>query len=190
VVIFDYELRSVEPLLFLPTGRNKLIRVLFDAVKLGNLTREAAWWCLLRTRGAADRALIFTWQHTPRVAGKNSRNGITRFGRDDFAAWLRANFQIDEKWLDASKWPDVLDLADQNSHGAQWKFCLASSVFRRPLLIVLNVRNSFHFLFHPKSRLHGTFRDWLSSVDMNELADQLIRFGANVFGHFFLSFRP
>jgi glycosyltransferase involved in cell wall biosynthesis/GT2 family glycosyltransferase len=182
VVIFDYELRSVEPLLFLPTGRNKLIRVLFDAVKLGNLTREAAWWCLLELAEQPDRALIFTWQHTPEWQEKFP-NGITRFGRDDFAAWLRANFQIDEKWLDASKWPDVLDLADQirmalNGNSA-WQ-----AQFPKATVDRIECQKFLSFLVSPKSRLHGTFRDWLSSVDMNELADQLIRFGANVFGHF------
>ena len=45
--LFDYALRSTEPLLFLPSGRSKLVKALFDAVRSGTLAREAAWWFLL-----------------------------------------------------------------------------------------------------------------------------------------------
>ena len=181
-VLFEYSLRTNEPLLFLPAGRSSLIKALFNAVKASALPPEAAWWCLIELAERPELALIFTWQHTPSWQEKFP-NGITRFGRRDFAAWIRASFPVDRQALDASQWPEVLDPADQirlaYNTSTIWRTSFPDATTNRDACIAF-----LTYLASEKSDVEESLREWLLLIDRQCIVDRVVRPGVNVFGHF------
>lgn len=182
VTLFEYSLRAAEPLLLLPSGRSKMIKILFDAVALGLLSKEAAWWGLMELAEQPSYAIVWTWQHTP-VWQEKFPNGITRFGRESFSAWLVKTYSLHATWLDASKWPELVNEADQIRIAYN-----ADASLRERFPQAMSDQNEclamLEFLGSSQSQLTVDVQTWLSSLDKEETAKRLLRCGVNIFGHF------
>lgn len=182
-MLFEYDLRDKEPFLFMPDRIGQLARSLFGAVAAGDVSKESAWWLLLEVAEDPARALIWSWQHTRRWQ-EEFPNGITRFGREKFAHWVKETLKPgDVAWLDADKWPDVYPAVDQIRiaylSSQEWQ-----KRFPRAMHDSESCGEFLEFLNSQQGGGDNDVRNWLATLDKEELHAQLTVPGVNLFGHF------
>jgi FkbM family methyltransferase len=181
--IFEYELREANPDLFLPTGRQKLVRCLFNAVGTGSVSKESVWWFLLLLDERPEEGVFWTWQHRKEWQ-QLFPYGLTRFGRQAFSEYLYTNFDLGNAgWLDVSSWRDVYTPEEQvlmaYRNRPEWQ-----QKFPHALGDPVSCREFLCYLVTPRSNLETSVCDWLQSNISEALVSKLCRPGVNIFGHF------
>jgi GT2 family glycosyltransferase/glycosyltransferase involved in cell wall biosynthesis len=182
LVLHDDELRQRQPMILLPPGRAALIHALFAAAARGAIDLLEAWWLLLLCAEAPARELMLTWQLTPDWQ-RRFPDGITAFGADRFAAWLRRTSAVEESWLDPDQWPSPPP-ADRQIRMAY----LANPDWQRRFPRCFDTPGTFRlfmrFLATPQARLTLRARRWLAQAEHNGLTGDAGVPGLNVVGHF------
>jgi glycosyltransferase involved in cell wall biosynthesis len=181
-VLYDDALRHDEPLFLLPPGRPTLVRRLFDAVAQGTVGLAEAWWMLLACDEVPEREFVLTWRLTPDWQ-RQCPAGISVFGCDDLAAWVRRQYGVDEEWLDPARWPVTLTAAEQIRMGylanAAWRARFPRCFQSRPAFLAF-----LRFLGTPEARLTLRARHWVAALGHDAAASWFDTDGINILGHF------
>ena len=121
------DLRVAFPLALLPPGIADLARWMFEHREEGQLRREEIWWLLLQSGEDPAMELVRTYLFTPSWQQAHP-DGLTLFGRDDFAAWLSRRYALpdDAEWMNPIAWPVRLPAVD-NSVGLRCSRWMATS---------------------------------------------------------------
>jgi GT2 family glycosyltransferase len=108
------DLREATPLALLPPGRRALAQRMLTHPEANALRREEVWWFLLQCAEDPAGALVSTYVLTPAWQEAHP-DGLTVFGRDRFAGWLAAAFDVpdDAEWLRPQGWPVALSAVEQ-----------------------------------------------------------------------------
>ena len=96
----------------LPGRRRTLVRILFDTVAIGKLSREAAWWLLIELEEAPQRGTVWGWLINPDWQRKHPI-GIATSGRQAFADWLLEEHGVPASLCDTATWPQALSPVDE-----------------------------------------------------------------------------
>lgn len=165
------ELPEECPLMLLPPGRGLLVRKLFGAVVAGVLERESAWWLLLESAEDPAREVVRSWQLNEHWRLRFP-DGITRFGRQRFALWLRQTLSLNTEWLDPTRWPLVLSGGEEIFHAylarPDWM-----RRFPHALSDVAECESLLDFLLEPEAALPYSLRAFVANSPKSRLVREM-----------------
>lgn len=182
VVLTRDEPRSRFPFGLLPVGLGALVGwLLAEGRDQAGLNGDQVHWFAIATAECPQDALARTFLFSPPLQ-ERFPDGLTVFGRDRFACWLRNTLRTDAAWLDPATWPQTLTPAEQVrvAYAARpsWQAAhpapFASEATARSLLAWLRTVPD----------LPVAARDWLASLDLGALAAELAVDGLNMVAHF------
>lgn len=165
-----------------PAGRREVLRwFLRDGRREENLRLEEIWWLLWSAAERPEQELVWAYLLTP-AWQRSFPDAMSRFGAERFARWFAAAFHVDGTWTDPSRWPLPGTAADQIRVGyaahARWRELhpdvLADETAARTFLAWLGEQNA----------LSPWARGWLGTLDLDAIAADLARPGANMIAHF------
>jgi glycosyltransferase involved in cell wall biosynthesis len=142
---------------------------------------EILWFCLEcheDPAGELVRALLFNpdWQ-------RQHPAGITVFGRDALAAWLRRKYRIDDAWIDPAGWPETLP-PDQQLRLAWQAFPSWREAHPDPFADPARAAALLAWLASSAAALAPAARAWCAALDTAAVAAALAVPGLNLIGHF------
>ena len=107
------DLRQAFPLGATPAGRRELLRWLMTEGRRTHALRiEEIWWYALECAERPAAELVAAYLFQPAWQAQFP-DGLTRYGRDRFAAWLVRFFRLEAEWANPATWPEVLTPAQQ-----------------------------------------------------------------------------
>ena len=168
-------------LAFLPPGRASLLGFLlrYEATPL---RREEIWWLALECAEDPARELVLSYRFNPGWQALFP-DGLTIFGRDRMAAWLRASYRGHGGWADPGRWPETMTPAEQVKLGwnsrSHWQ-----RYHPKPFLGVAAARALVDWLGGPEAGMSQGERAWLAAQPAAALSAALAAPGLNVVGHF------
>lgn len=177
------DLRTIHPFALLPAGLGGFVKWLITSGKqeLGTSIEQIRWFAITRAENPGAE-LVRTYQFNPAMQ-RQFPDGITMFGREAFAAWLRQFLSGDEPWTNPASWPSTLTVAEQirlayaasktwqQAHSAPFVSRAAATAFVK-------------WLKSPSAKLEPTAASWLSGLDSEAVVSDLIVNGVNMIGHF------
>lgn len=180
-LLTDPRLGTRHPLGGTPAGLPALFA---DLVMLGPVRfapEEVLWFCLECQEDPGSelvRAFLFNpeWQ-------RRHPAGITVFGRDALAAWLRRKYRLDEAWLDPAGWPEILP-PDQQLRLAWHAFRPWREAHPNPFASPERAAALLAWLSSPAAALAPHVRAWCAVLDTAAVAAALAVPGINLIGHF------
>jgi GT2 family glycosyltransferase/glycosyltransferase involved in cell wall biosynthesis/putative intracellular protease/amidase len=173
-------LRAAHPFALTPAGIGRYVRHLVSAAAKAEAGRieQILWFAMARAENA-QAEIVRTWQFSPPLQTRFPL-GITRFGRDEFAAWLRGPCGLEGTWLDPSTWPEPVSWTDQIRLAwntlSEWQ-----DAHPKPFANEASARAFLDWLARRPSLL-GDVRERLEQS--SELARQLVVPGLNMLSHF------
>jgi glycosyltransferase involved in cell wall biosynthesis len=183
VFLFQQDLRALVPHGLTPAGWPHLLPWFMRyGLVVGKLRIEEIWWLFLEAAQDPRRELMLAHAFTPSWQQQHP-DGMTVFGREEFAAWFAAKYAASGDWLNPSTWPEWEDPASQIRIGyaarERWRtthpdaFADAS---RAGALLA--------WLSSPASPLSAALQAWCAQFDPLVLGIELAKPGVNVIGHF------
>jgi glycosyltransferase involved in cell wall biosynthesis len=181
--LFEEDVRDVLPHGLTPAGWAQLLPwFLLHGRKITEVRAEEIWWLFLAAAEDPPLELTRAWLSTPDWQQRHP-DGLTRFGRDAFSAWVGAKYGVNAEWLNPETWPQSQSPATQ-IRGAY----LARSEWRArhpgALTDAVAAAGLVRWLKSPDSALPESVRDWCSMLDPESTAAELAALGVNVVGHF------
>jgi glycosyltransferase involved in cell wall biosynthesis len=178
------DLRAAFPLALLPPGSQDFARWMLEHHEEGQLRLEEVWWLLLQCGEDPAAELVRTYLFTPAWQQAHP-DGLTLFGRDDFAAWLIRRYALpdDAEWMNPRAWPVRLSAVEQVrlAYGVRDGWRLAHPyAFRTET----EARALLTWLATDVSGLSREHQKWCAMRLGDETAAGLASLGANIVGHF------
>jgi glycosyltransferase involved in cell wall biosynthesis len=178
------DLRAAFPLAMLPPGRRDFAGWLLRHRDESQLRLEEIWWLLLQCAEDPAGELVRTYLFTPTWQEAHP-DGLTQFGRDQFASWLSDCYGLSEdaQWLKARAWPVHLSAPEQIrlAHAAHddWRL-VHPYAFRTEL----EAQAFITWLARDASGLSSENRAWCAARLQDGTAAELVAPGVNIIGHF------
>lgn len=175
-------LQSAYPFALLPTGLGDFIRWLVREGKaaLGTSIEQIRWFAICRAENP-PKELVRTYTFRPAFQSQFP-DGLTIFGQDAFAEWLRRILHWDAWWAAPDAWPVPLTAAEQirlcHATRPEWREAHPAS-FRShdAALALLEWLGSADGVAPRAGR-------WLAGLDAHRLASEVLVEGVNMLGHF------
>ena len=181
--LFRADVRVLLPHGLTPAGHAALYRwFMRNGVLEGDLRLEEVLWLFLEAAEQPSLELVRAYLFTPAWQQRHP-DGLTVFGRDDFAAWFAKTNAVVGSWIDPSSWPvDIspsrqLRLAYKARHAWQALHpgALDSAQGAAALLC---------WLQSPSAPVTDEARAWCGGLDKPQVAKELAAGGVNLIGHF------
>jgi len=166
---------------FLPSGRDRLFSFLLQRDGRA-LRREEVWWLALECAEDPTRELALSHRFNP-VWQAMFPDGLTVFGQERFAAWLRAVHRIDAAWIDPARCCQATAAAGQVRLAWRARDTWQRhhpNAFENPQA----ARALLCWLMRPDSDVAADARNWLARQPIDVLAEAMATPGINVVGHF------
>ncbi|CAN7669398.1 glycosyltransferase [Variovorax sp. LjRoot84] len=166
-----------------PPGMREAFRwFLHYAMKEAGLRVEEVWWLFLGAAQNPQRELMRAYKFT-QAWQQEHPDGLTPFGRDEFAAWFRSEYGVDEEWANPATWcesqPAALDLRTSYWARKEWQDAHPDA-----LNDTRSAQAFLRWLRSPQSSISDSARQWCLALDPDQTAVELAKAGANVIGHF------
>ena len=175
-------LQSAHPFALLPIGLGGFIKWLVRDGKsmLGTSIEQIRWFAICRAENP-PKELVRTYSFRPAFQSQFP-DGLTIFGQDAFATWLRQVLHWDAGWVVPDTWPIPMTAAEQvrlcHATRQDWQEAHAmpfqSHDAALALLDWLGAAN----------RVTPRAARWLAGLDAHQLASELLVKGVNMLGHF------
>ena len=181
VAFYDSSLQQKQPLFLLLNGRAALAQSLAIGVARGDISALEARCFLDLLYENPVRELIRTWYFSEDWQNRYP-DGVTVFGRQAFAQWLRLNYKLPESWLNYSSWP--LDLNEESQirlayfARPQWQAMFPQALKNKEQSLALLRYICVDESCSQEARL------WCSELDCELISEKLVQAGVNVLGHF------
>jgi glycosyltransferase involved in cell wall biosynthesis len=178
------DLRAAIPLALLPPGRCDFAGWLLRNRNESQLRLEEIWWLLLQCAEDPAGELVRTYLFTP-AWQKAHPDGLTLFGRDQFASWLSNYYGLpeDAKWLRSRPWPVRLSALEhiRLAHAARddWRLVHPHAFRTEP-----EAQAFITWLARDAPGLSWENRAWCAARLQDGTAAGLAAPGANIIGHF------
>ena len=174
------------PLGLVPAVQPQLLHSFFKKIRRERnkhgLRTEEVWWFALECAENPARQIVLTYLFTPNWQ-QLFPDGITRFGRHNFASWLQLTYGFDEPRIGPTLWP--IDMTPAEEIRIAWR---ARAEWQRRFPDALSDRDGakalLEWLSSPTAGLAEDVRDWCSELDFENVAVDLVTPGINVIGHF------
>jgi len=166
-----------------PAGMRALFRwfMQFGLFEAG-LRLEEVWWLFLQAAQRPRHELMAAYLFAP-AWQRVHPDGITIFGREDFAAWFAAEYGVPGDWANPETWPQWQTPASQ-IRTAYW----ARQEWRAAVPDAFRDKESaselLDWLRSPASGLSDKAGAWCRQLDSQSVAAELAQQGVNVVGHF------
>jgi hypothetical protein len=177
------DLRRHHPLAMTPAGLPAFIAwLLRHGIVEYPLRVEAIWWFALECAENPAARLVETYLFTPEWQ-RAVPDGLTVFGREDLADWLRCQHGLAATWADPRLW--LLDLSPDQQIRLAYN-CRQAWRDRHPgaLTSLPRARALLHWLAGCDAALGEQARAFCQALDHDSIAAALTRGGANLLGHF------
>ena len=179
----DEDVRAVLPQGLTPCGHRSLFKWFMRHGRHSHKLRlEEVWWLHLEAaenpRLELWRAYLFTpeWQ-------QRFPDGLTIFGRNQFAEWFAAVYGAVGAWVDASAWPAWQSASIEIRLGycsrPAWREACPDAFRDGPA-----ARSLLAWLASPEAGLPLGVQDCCRQLDVEMVAAELLGIGVNVIGHF------
>ncbi|WP_256330199.1 glycosyltransferase family 4 protein [Variovorax sp. YR216] len=166
-----------------PAGMHDLLRwFMRSGRKEYGLRLEEVWWLFLEAERDARHELMLAYSFTPAWQQRHP-DGLTVFGREDFAAWFRAEYGASGAWTDPQSWPDWQEPAAQVRIG-YWARSAWRSRHPDALSSEDAARGLLAWLATSEAELSEAAHTWCAQLDKARVSTQLAALGLNVIGHF------
>lgn len=176
-------LMAVLPQGLTPVGMRDLLRWFSDhAMNDAGLRPEEVAWLFAEASQDPRRELMLAYSFAPAWQQAHP-DGMTVFGRDDFATWFAAEYGAVGDWLDPSGWPEWETPALQ-LRTSYWARDAWRAAHPNALLDKDGARALLTWLSSPDAGLSMPLRDWCHRLDADAVGADMTRLGANVIGHF------
>ncbi len=177
------DLRANFPLGLTPAGWPEFIGWLFrHGAKEHGLRPEAIWWFAIESMENTAAELVRTYRFMPEWQ-RAVPDGLTVFGRDELAAWLRATYGLEASWLDPAAWKAELTPAQQIRLAyARREFWQREH--DRPFESTAQAERFLRWLATPQADVPTAAQAWCAGLDLSSTARELAEGGVNVIGHF------
>ncbi|WP_239142740.1 glycosyltransferase [Variovorax sp. WS11] len=180
--LFNEDIRDVLPHGLLPCGQRHLLRWFTQhGRREGGLRLEEIWWLLWLSAEQPALEVVRAYSFTP-AWQEMYPDGLTIFGRGEFAAWLKSTYRVADAWTDPEQWPvdhsPARQLRAAYHAREQWRL-----EHPRALEDVDRAVALIEWLQSAEAT-PGEVRDWLSALEKPEVAADLVAVGVNVVGHF------
>jgi GT2 family glycosyltransferase/glycosyltransferase involved in cell wall biosynthesis len=178
------DVRTAFPLALLPAGRRGFTRWILRHREEGQLRLEEVWWLLLQCNEDPSCELVCTYLFTP-AWQEAYPDGLTRFGRDRFSAWLSTYYDLpeDTEWLNTRNWPVHLSHVEEirlaYAAREEWRLAHPHAFWSER-----EARAFLTWLTTDASGLFQETRAWCAARLQDETAAELVAPGANIIGHF------
>lgn len=181
-LLLNEGLQASQPLFLLPEGREAACRVLFTAYEARQLTREDIWWFLIQNAESSLSALCETWAVTPSWQNEVPDGG-TVFGIGRLARWVGDTYGIRDPGLYAQDYPAIMSDAAQVRCAYEARSDWAER-FPDAMTDAVKARALIQYLTTRASGLPFLPRRWAEERLDGSLADEIVRPGLNILGHF------
>ena len=178
------DLRATIPLALLPPGRRDFAGWMLRHRDESQLRLEEIWWLLLQCAEDPAGELVRTYLFTPAWQEAHP-DGLTLFGRDQFASWLSNHYTLSEdaEWLKSRAWPVRLSAQEQIrlAYAARddWRLVHPHAFRTEP-----EAQAFITWLRRDTPGLSWENRAWCAARLQDGTAAGLAALGANIIGHF------
>lgn len=165
-----------------PSGMRMLFRwfMQFGRFEAG-LRLEEVWWLFLEAAERPRHELMTAYLFTP-AWQRLHPDGLSIFGRDDFAAWFVDEYGAAGDWANAETWPEWQTPAShiRLAYWAreEWQTAIPEAFHDKHSADAL-----LDWLGSSASGLSDKARGWFRGLDSESVAFELARQGVNVIGH-------
>jgi len=176
------QLQSTYPFALLPTGLGGFVRWLVGdgRAALGTNIEQIRWFAICRAENPPGE-LVRTYTFRPALQSQFP-DGLTVFGQDVFADWLRRTLHWDAWWMVPDAWPTPFSDAEQI------RLCYATrSNWREAHVAPFRSYDAALALLEWLSSADGVApraMRWLDGLDKYQLASEMLVDGINMLGHF------
>jgi len=177
------EVRAVLPHGLTPVGQIGLFEwFIRRSRKAADLSLEEVWWLFLQASEDPVRELHEAFRFTPHWQ-QLFPDGLTVFGRDQFAAWFSHTYGTDADWADPSKWP-LSDEPATDLRIGYWAHEAWRDVWPRALIDADQAKLWIEWLGSSASPISEPSRRWCRSLSTDRISAELTAPGVNILGHF------
>jgi FkbM family methyltransferase len=149
-----------------------------------DLRSEEIMWLFMQAAENPALEIVWAYLFTPDWQ-KRHPDAMTVFGRDAFAKWYADTYKLgDEGWLVPSNWPPVATSASRQLREAYWARSDWQASHPGAFESVAAARSLVEWLRSGQVSLSADARAWCAALDPEKTAEELVRPGMNVIGHF------
>ena len=182
-LMFRTDARSAWPHGLTPAGQHDLFRwFTTEGRKDGKLSAEEVLWLFIEAAENPALELIRAYLFTPSWQEAHP-DGLTVFGRNDFAGWFSRTYGVSAQWTDPTHWDVDIEASRQLRQAyfarSQWQAAHPDALKNEDAAAAW-----LTWLQTPEANLSTDEHIWCQRLDQARMAAQLVAGGVNMIGHF------